>query len=268
MLNESVVIDNENYKKGLWELGILTEELWLDYTLSSDDGERYELIRGNAVFAENKHLVVIDSDGNTTIPKNKINLIIRKSDSDIKKSAELNFKDYFGDVTKSELLEFYGFGKACNTGFTHITYFDNMYSVKKVECIVVLTDEVYDELAKFLQSNSLSKITLGVNCFNLFEKERTQDNKDEFVSGYEGDNFYLMAEKKDVELFATTFGFIDLLKVQTNKSTFKVADNKEIEENKTLPLSDFEKSLLISLKDIGKLLLFVIILLLSIILFK
>lgn len=216
-LEQRIEINNEEYDQ-IRIVSIAVNELKIRHILSSTDGERNVELIGTAEFLNFERLEIVSNDGSRSRSQSQLNLTIRKSENEggLKNSALLNIKDYVGDI---ESIEDYGLDECVNTGFSHLTYYENIYDYdKKINCVLILADDVYEILLEQVKTKSISNMILGINYFNIFIKLKTEDNKKAYEFGKEEENIYILAKDNDGELSATTFGYIEIFLLDTHKN--------------------------------------------------
>lgn len=229
-LEQVIQISNETYLQ-VSQVRIGINDISIRSTLSAESNERYEELTGSAEFLNYDRLVVITKDGSRSISQSKLNLTIRKAENDIKDSAMQNLKQYLGDI---ENLEEYGLNECVNAGFSHLTYLENIFNYDKgIECILILANEVYDELVEQIKSQTITTAMLEINYFNIFNLVKTKENKEWFEFSNAEKEIYILAREKDGDndLFASTFGFIETLIVDTHKNYVSKKLNEIVNEN-------------------------------------
>ncbi len=245
-LDYQIQVNNETYEQ-TGNVHITVNDLSIRHTLSSTDGERYEELIGDAEFLNYENLVILSSDGNRNIYQNKLKLTIRKAEHDLRQSALLNFKQYLGeDVENGEIDGLNeSINTAINTGFSHLTYYESIYDYnKKIECTLILAADVYDKFLEQVKSQSISIVFFEINYFNIFRKIKSEDNKEQYEFLNEEKNVYIFAKDSGVELFASTFGFIETFLVYTHKNLLNERTervNKDINNEET---DEYKKELL------------------------
>lgn len=261
-IKESIIqINNETYEQ-IALVRFAVNELKIKHNLGSSDGVRYEELKGDGEILNYAKLTIISSDGSRSLSQNKINLSISKGD-DIKHSALLNLKNYLGEI---ENIEDYGLNECVNAGFSHLTYSESIYDYdRKIECTLILADDVYDILLAQVKSQVISKLMFAVNYFNLFNKVKSISEKELYEFGNEEAKVYIFAEDSGVELIASTFGSVETFLVYTHKNTLIEKIDKTVNENDEL--KEYEQNILNHMATIRIIIvrgLFVIILLLII----
>jgi hypothetical protein len=247
-LDYQIQVNNETYQQ-TGNVHITVNELSIRHTLSSADGERYEELVGDAEFLNYENLVILSSDGNRNIYQNKLKLTIRKAGDDLKQSAILNFKQYLGEDIENAEIE--GLNESINTGFSHLTYLESIYDYnKKIQCTLILADDVYDKFLEQVKSQSISIAFFEIVYFNIFRKIKSEANKEQYELLNEEKNVYIFAKDSGVELFASTFGFIETFLVYTHKNLLNERTDKVDEAVSDNNPVKYEQDILKHIKEV------------------